>query len=82
MAAYLAARRARLLGGSAVALVAALVGPRGALALDECGAAAPGGTVTCTPAGNTFPSGIQYKVDDLTIVVQDGVVIDTTGKAG
>lgn len=82
MAANLAARRARLLGGSAVALVAALVGPRGALALDECGAAAPGGTVTCTPAGNTFPSGIQYKVDDLTIVVQDGVVIDTTGKAG
>lgn len=82
MAANLAARRARLLGGSAVALVAALAGARTAQALDECGAAAPGGTVTCTPAGNNFPNGIQYKVDDLTIVVQDGVIIDTTTKAG
>jgi outer membrane autotransporter protein len=82
MTASVAARRARLLSGSAVALMAALVGPRAALAADECGAAAPGGTVTCTPAGNSFPNGIQYKVDDLTIVVQDGVVIDTTSKAG
>jgi outer membrane autotransporter protein len=80
MAASLAARRARLLGGSAVALVAALSGR--ALALDECGPGAPGGTVTCTPAGNSFPNGIQYKVDDLTIVIEDGVVIDTTTKAG
>ena len=82
MAASLVARRARLLGGSAVALVAALAGARTAQALDECGAAAPGGTVTCTPAGNSFPDGIQYKVNDLTIVVQDGVIIDTTTKAG
>jgi outer membrane autotransporter protein len=72
--------RARLLGGSALALVAALSG-KAALALDECGPAAPGGTVTCTPAGNVFPNGIQYKVDDLTIVVESGVIIDTTGKA-
>ena len=74
------ARRAGLLGGSALALIAAL-GGRSALALDECGPANPGDTVTCTPAGNDFPNGIQYKVDDLTIVVQDGVVIDTATKA-
>jgi outer membrane autotransporter protein len=82
MAATSVARRAGLLGGSAVALVAALAGGRSALALDECGPGAPGGTVTCTPAGNPFDTGIQYKVNDLTIVVQDGVIIDTTTKAG
>jgi outer membrane autotransporter protein len=81
MAANPAARRARLLGGSAIALVAALAGARAAWSANECGVAAPGGTVTCTPAGNSFPDGISYKVNDLTIVVQDGVVIDTTGAA-
>ncbi|KAB2860086.1 MAG: hypothetical protein F9K43_23440, partial [Bauldia sp.] len=60
--------------------MAALSG-KAVLALDECGPGAPGGTVTCAPSGNSFPNGIQYKVDDLTIVVEDGVVIDTTTKA-
>ncbi len=74
------ARRAGLLGGTALVLIAAF-GGRSALALDECGPANAGDTVTCTPAGNNFPDGIQYKVNDLTIVVQDGVIIDTTTKA-
>lgn len=76
-----APRRHLLLGASGLAIAVVLAAPP-ASALDECGAAAPGGTVTCSPAGNTFPGGIQYKVDDLTIVVQDGVIVDTTGKAG
>jgi outer membrane autotransporter protein len=74
------ARRAGLLGGTALALIAAF-GGRAAVALDECGPANAGDTITCTPAGNPFPDGIQYKVNDLTIVVQDGVIIDTTTKA-
>lgn len=74
------ARRAGLLGGTALALIATFGGR--AVALDECGPANAGDTVTCTPAGNPFDGGIQYKVNDLTIVVQDGVIIDTTTKAG
>ena len=73
------ARRTGLLGGTALAVIAAFGGR--AIALDECGPAAAGATVTCTPAGNSFPDGIKYKVNDLTIVVQDGVIIDTTTKA-
>src|ERR1044072_5602152 len=73
------ARRAGLLGGTALALITVFGGQ--AIALDECGPAAAGATIPCTPAGNSFPDGIQYKVNDLTIVVQDGVVIDTTTKA-
>lgn len=75
-----APRAALLAGASGLALAFALA-PHPALALDECGAGAPGGTVTCTPIGNTFPNGIEYKVNDLTVVVQDGVIVNTTGGA-
>lgn len=74
-------KRNLLLGASGLAIAVVLTAPP-ANALNECGAAVTGGTVTCTPAGNNFPGGIEYKVNDLTIVVEDGVVIDTTGKAG
>lgn len=36
-----------------------------------------GGTATCTPAGNNFTGGIDYDVNDATIVVQDGVIVST-----
>lgn len=51
---------------------------RPARAANECGAIAVGGTATCTPAGNNFTSGIDYDVNDATIIAQDGVVINTT----
>ncbi len=63
-----------LLVGTSIALCAGLPGV--AQAADECGVPA-GGTVTC-PAGN-YPTGISYpnQVEDLTIVLEDGV--DVTG---
>ena len=76
-------RRILLLGASGLTLAVALSVARPAVALNECGA--PSGappSVTCTTAGNDFPNGIQYQVIDLTIVVNDGVIIDTTGAAG
>ena len=51
---------------------------RSANAANECGVIAAGGTATCTPAGNNFTTGIDYDVNDATIVVQDGVVVSTT----
>jgi len=77
--------RARLtlataLAGTASAILLAL--PSAALAQEECGAApATAGTVTCIPAGNPNPNGITYIAPpaDLTIVLQDGVRIDTSG---
>ncbi len=51
---------------------------RSANAANECGAIAAGGTATCTPAGNNFTNGIDYDVNDATIIVQDGVTIATT----
>jgi hypothetical protein len=42
---------------------------------NECGGIVAG-SVTCTPAGNDYSSGITYDtVQDLTMVVQDGVTI-------
>ena len=76
-----AARNNRLalrVGVSGLALSIGATTAPPALAVDECGAPA-GFTATCTPAGNNFPNGIQYQVLDLTVVVQDGVFIDTTG---
>jgi trimeric autotransporter adhesin len=67
------------LGGPLALALFAL--PSAALAQDECGAApAGGGTVTCSPDGNPYPNGVTYTAtDDLTIVLEDGVVIDTSG---
>ena len=56
--------------------------PSAVVAQDECGAApAGGGTVTCDADGNPYPNGVTYiaPVDDLTVVLEDGVIIDTTG---
>ncbi|WP_162917341.1 autotransporter outer membrane beta-barrel domain-containing protein [Dongia deserti] len=76
-------RRGLLLGASGLALAVALSNNNDAAAMDECGPA--GGTppsVTCTAAGNPYPNGIWYDVSDLTIVVDKGVIVDTTGAAG
>lgn len=51
---------------------------RSANAANECGVIAVGGTATCTPAGNNFTTGIDYDVNDATVVLQDGVVVSTT----
>lgn len=51
---------------------------RSASAANECGVIAAGGTATCTPAGNNFTNGIDYDVNDATVVLQDGVVVSTT----
>lgn len=51
---------------------------RSANAANECGVIAAGGTATCTPAGNNFTNGIDYDVNDATVVLQDGVVVSTT----
>ncbi len=72
--------RNSLLLGTALGLVLAASTP--ALAANECGPPPPGGgTVTCTPAGNTFPAGIDYDpvVEDLTVVLQPGVVVINNG---
>ena len=38
------------------------------------------GVVTCSPDGNPYPNGITYfPNDELTIVLEDGVVVDTSG---
>lgn len=51
---------------------------RSASAANECGVIAAGGTATCTPAGNNFATGIDYDVNDATVILQDGVVVSTT----
>ncbi len=56
--------------------------PSAALAQDECGVApVGGGTVTCGTGGNPYPDGVTYIApdDDLTVVLQSGVVINTSG---
>jgi uncharacterized protein with beta-barrel porin domain len=77
----LALRAASLLQGTALAtgLIWA-AGP--AQAANECGPApAGGGTVVCTPAGNTYPNGVTYNQTgtDLTVVTQSGVTINAIG---
>ena len=77
--------RARLGLGSALGGTLALLllaAPGAASAADECGVApAAPGTVTCTPATNPNANGITYIAPpaDLTIVLQDGVRVDTSG---
>ena len=59
-----------------------VVMPSPVAAADECGVAPlTPGTVTCTPAGNPYPNGITYIAPpaDLTIVLQDGVRVNTGG---
>jgi hypothetical protein len=76
-----ALRRAVLLLGTSLAAYA-VVAPSAAMAQNECGAPpAGGGTVTCTPAGNPYPNGIDYDpvVQDLTVVLQPGVVVTNAG---
>lgn len=56
--------------------------PSAAVAQNECGIApVGGGTVTCDADGNPYPNGVTYiaPLDDLTIVLEEGVVIDTSG---
>lgn len=55
-----------------------VLGSTSALAANECGPPPPGGgTVTC-PAGN-YPNGIDYDtVEDLTVVLEPGVVTQQT----
>lgn len=67
----------------AIAL-AALAMPSMAAAQNECGVApVGGGTVVCTPDGNPYPGGVTYvsPADDLTIVLQNGVIITTSAPA-
>lgn len=73
-------RPALLLGASGLALALGALSP--AEAADECGVTAAGGTATCTTAGNNFPGGIKYTVVDLTVVVEDGVIIDASTQLG
>ena len=47
---------------------------------NECGAPI-GGIATCTSAGNDFTDGITYTVNDLTIVLESDVVVDTDAAA-
>src|SRR5262249_5703938 len=76
-------RRGLLLGASGLTLAFALGLPERAEALNECGIAAGAPpSVTCKTTGNPYPNGIRYDVDDLTIVVKTGVIVDTTGASG
>ena len=73
-------RMSTILGGGLLALAGLTATP--AAAQDECGVAPiGGGTVTCTPAGNDYPNGVFYLTfsDPLTVVLEDGVNIDTSG---
>jgi len=68
-----AGRKALLIGTS---LLVYAVFPSAALAQQECGPPpVGGGTVTCSPSGNPYGSGISYpnEVEDLTVVLQPGV---------
>lgn len=77
--------RTRLAIGSALSGTLALTllaMPGAALAANECGLAPlVAGTVTCTVATNPNANGITYisPPADLTVVLEDGVRIDTTG---
>jgi outer membrane autotransporter protein len=66
--------------GSALGAVALMALAQPAFAQEECGSP-NSGTVTCTTAGNDYPDGVTYIVPpvDLTINVDPGVVIDTSG---
>jgi hypothetical protein len=51
-----------------------------ALAVDECGVAPAGGTVTCAAAAFEYPDGVTYlpPTGPLTVVLNSDTVIDTT----
>src|SRR5262245_60310357 len=76
-------RRGLLLGASGLTVPLALGLPEPASAVNECGVAvgAPP-SVTCKTTGNPYPNGIRYDVDDLTIVVKTGVIVNTTTTVG
>ena len=84
---HLSGGRAHLVAGSALSGTLALILltlPGTASAADECGLTPlTPGTVTCLPSANPYNSGVTYVAGpaDLTIVLQDGVRIDTTGTA-
>lgn len=76
---HIALRSSSAAGAIAFAIFAL---PSAAVAQDECGLAPAGSsTVTCETADNPYPNGVTYiaPLDDLTIVLEDGVVIDTSG---
>ncbi|MEM9782402.1 MAG: hypothetical protein AAF899_07995, partial [Pseudomonadota bacterium] len=71
-------RRGMVLGASGAALAMALVFTPMPAFSQACGA--PAGSppsVSCSPADNVFPDGIVYTVDDLTVVLEDGVTVVT-----
>ena len=74
--------RLRLMQSSAIGAcaIASVMMASAAQAQDECGTAVSG-TVTCTTASNPYADGITYIApgEDLTIVLQNGVRVDTTG---
>ncbi len=61
--------------------MAMLALPSALVAQDECGPAPAAGTVICGTDQNPYPDGITYiaPADDLTIVLEEGVVINTSG---
>src|SRR4051812_43753400 len=69
--------RKALLLGTSLFVYAIAPSPAFAFAGEQCGPAPAGpGTVHCTPAGNPYPTGIDYgpTPDDLTLVLDPGVV--------
>lgn len=73
-------------GVSALAFgLSALAVPSAALAQNECGPVpVGGGTLVCGAGGNPYAAGITYAsaIDDLTVVLADGAVIDTAAPTG
>ncbi|HYN00064.1 MAG TPA: hypothetical protein VET25_09985, partial [Aestuariivirgaceae bacterium] len=75
-------RRARLLSTTALAFAGCLVLGQPAFAVNECGPII-GNSVTCAPTGNPYATGITYNpAADLTMVVEDGVIITPTTAPG
>ena len=69
---------ARTTALSAIALAAAAT-PSLAFAQSECGMPGDDNTVVCSPDDNPYGNGITYfPADELTIVLEDGVVVDTS----
>lgn len=67
-----ASRAPRLLAViSAIAMGLVMANP--IFAADECGIAAPVGTVNCVPG--SYPAGIVYSVDDLTVNVNGASIV-------
>lgn len=61
-----------------IALAAIATGATPALAANECGPA-PSGSVTCTPTGNPYATGITYApTGSLTLTTESGVVANNT----